>query len=112
MATMTTGVSPGPRAASAVYASKVLNSSCRHCGVKLNSHSATSARIATTASMMRWRPLDCRRLETEADIGEVTFRGALAAEVQRRDAEDPALVGRLPKRERLAVPIGAQRDRF
>src|SRR6266581_2072333 len=107
--TMTSGVSPGPRAASAVYASKVLNSSWRHCGVKLSNQSAASATIATTASMTRWRPLDCSRwLEAEADIGEVTFLRALAAEIQRGDAKDPTLVGRFHERDDLAVPIRTQ----
>src|ERR1039457_980485 len=100
---MTTGMSPEPRAASTVYASKVLNSNCRHCGVKLSIQSAASARTAMAASMMRWRPLDCsRRLETDANIGKVTFRSALAAEVQCRGTENPALVGRFPERDDLA----------
>src|SRR5450755_4794699 len=63
-----------------------------------------------TASMRRRRPLDCsRRLETEANIDDVLFRSALAAEVERPGTENPAFVGRFPERGDLGVPIRAQR---
>src|SRR5450631_730699 len=66
-----------------------------------------------TASMTRRRPPDCsRRLETEANIDDVLFRSALAAEVERAGAENPALVGRFPERSDLGVPIRAQRGSF